>query len=193
MSLSYVTIFAAVVAVACAAPQFASPAAAKSVEPEPFDDHPQYKFEYSVSDSLTGDSKSQTEERDGDVVKGSYTLVEPDGSRRVVEYTADPVNGFNAVVHKDAATGVVAKAAPVARVVTPVTVAHAPVAVAHAPVAVAHAPVAVAHAPVAVAHAPVTVAHAPVAVAHSPVAVSYSPAGSSSTASFSGPYATYSF
>lgn len=71
--------------------------------------------------------------------------MEPDGTRRTVDYTADSVNGFNAVVHKEA-------------------LAHA------APVAVAHAPVAVAHAPVAVAHAPVTVAHTPYAVAHAPFA-----------------------
>jgi hypothetical protein len=33
-------------------------------------------------------------------VKGQYSLVEPDGSIRTVDYTADPVNGFNAVVSK---------------------------------------------------------------------------------------------
>lgn len=32
---------------------------------------------------------------------GSYSLVEPDGTRRIVEYTADPVQGFNAVVRKE--------------------------------------------------------------------------------------------
>lgn len=31
---------------------------------------------------------------------GSYSLVEPDGSIRTVIYTADPVNGFNAIVEK---------------------------------------------------------------------------------------------
>lgn len=31
---------------------------------------------------------------------GSYSLVEPDGSLRTVIYTADPLNGFNAVVEK---------------------------------------------------------------------------------------------
>ncbi|CAG2063666.1 unnamed protein product [Timema podura] len=59
-----------------------------------------YSFSYGVNDALTGDSKSQHESRDGDVVKGSYSLVEPDGSTRTVKYIADPVNGFNAVVHK---------------------------------------------------------------------------------------------
>lgn len=44
--------------------------------------------------------KSQHETRDGDVVKGQYSLVEPDGSIRTVDYTADKHNGFNAVVHK---------------------------------------------------------------------------------------------
>ena len=35
------------------------------------------------------------------MVQGSYSLIEPDGSRRTVSYAADPVNGFNAVVQKD--------------------------------------------------------------------------------------------
>ncbi|XP_037945225.1 cuticle protein 7-like, partial [Teleopsis dalmanni] len=50
----------------------------------------------------TGDVKSQHETRDGDSVKGQYSLVEPDGSIRTVDYTADKHNGFNAVVHKTA-------------------------------------------------------------------------------------------
>ncbi len=62
--------------------------------------HPKYNFKYGVSDYHTGDVKSQHEERDGDVVKGQYSLVEPDGSIRTVDYTADKHNGFNAVVHR---------------------------------------------------------------------------------------------
>lgn len=53
-----------------------------------------------MSDLHTGDTKSQWETRDGDVVKGQYTVLEPDGSVRTVEYTADDHNGFNAVVKK---------------------------------------------------------------------------------------------
>ncbi|KAK3926862.1 Cuticle protein [Frankliniella fusca] len=71
-------------------------------EVEPYDPHPRYSYSYGVSDPHTGDSKSQTEVRDGDVVKGQYSLVDPDGTRRVVDYVADPINGFNAVVRKDA-------------------------------------------------------------------------------------------
>ncbi|CAH0627017.1 unnamed protein product [Chrysodeixis includens] len=62
--------------------------------------HPKYDYAYSVADPHTGDHKSQHESRDGGAVHGSYSLVEPDGSVRKVEYTADDHNGFNAVVHK---------------------------------------------------------------------------------------------
>ncbi|XP_022160970.1 cuticle protein 7-like isoform X1 [Myzus persicae] len=62
---------------------------------------PKYNFAYDVSDAYTGDYKTQTEVRDGDNVRGQYTVVEPDGTRRVVDYTADEENGFNAVVSKE--------------------------------------------------------------------------------------------
>ncbi|XP_049811439.1 larval cuticle protein A3A-like isoform X15 [Schistocerca nitens] len=66
-----------------------------------YDPNPQYSFSYSVSDALTGDAKQQQESRSGDVVEGSYSLVEPDGSVRTVQYTAAPGAGFNAVVSKN--------------------------------------------------------------------------------------------
>lgn len=68
-----------------------------------YDVNPQYSYAYDVQDVLTGDLKTQHEIRDGDVVQGSYSLVEPDGIRRIVDYTADLVNGFNAVVRKEPA------------------------------------------------------------------------------------------
>ncbi|XP_044590366.1 larval cuticle protein A2B-like [Cotesia glomerata] len=77
-----------------------------------YDPHPQYTYAYDVQDSLTGDSKSQHETRNGDVVSGSYSLIEADGTRRVVEYTADPINGFNAVVHREPAVVNAVPAAP---------------------------------------------------------------------------------
>lgn len=99
--------------VAAALPQ----AAAAVVRTENFDPNPQYSFSYSVADGLTGDNKAQEETRNGDVVQGSYSLIEPDGSRRVVSYAADPVNGFNAVVQKDPSITVktAVAAAPAAR------------------------------------------------------------------------------
>lgn len=94
-----------------AAPLAAAPVAARVVAPAPFaaavvrefdDAYPQYQFAYSVQDGITGDSKAQEEAREGDVVRGSYSLIEPDGVRRTVNYYADPINGFNAVVSRDA-------------------------------------------------------------------------------------------
>ncbi|XP_047527318.1 uncharacterized protein LOC125064374 [Vanessa atalanta] len=65
-----------------------------------FHHYPKYEFEYAVSDKKTGDYKHHHESRDGDRVRGGYSLVEPDGSLRKVEYNADDQNGFNAVVTK---------------------------------------------------------------------------------------------
>ncbi|KAK5646342.1 hypothetical protein RI129_004806 [Pyrocoelia pectoralis] len=63
-----------------------------------YDAHPRYSFEYGVNDPHTGDIKEQKEQRDGDVVKGHYALVEPDGNVRTVQYTADWETGFHAHV-----------------------------------------------------------------------------------------------
>ncbi|KAI5645264.1 insect cuticle protein domain-containing protein [Phthorimaea operculella] len=107
--------------VAHAAPVIHAPAygVAHAAAPEVYA-HPRYQFNYGVADGHTGDQKSQWEARDGDVVKGQYSLVEPDGTVRTVNYSADDHNGFNAVVSR---TGHAAHpaAAPVA---------HAPVALA---------------------------------------------------------------
>ncbi|XP_076259190.1 uncharacterized protein LOC143195681 [Rhynchophorus ferrugineus] len=127
-------VFAAFVAVARAG-YVASPAVsavayapvAKVLAPEPTAPA-HYDFEYSVSDPHTGDVKSQQESRRGDVVKGSYSLVEADGTKRTVEYTSDAHSGFNAVVSKEgqakvAAPVAVSYAAPapvVAKVAAPV-------------------------------------------------------------------------
>lgn len=91
-----------------------------------FDPNPAYSFAYDVQDVLTGDSKSQVESRANGIVRGQYTVADPDGTRRIVDYYADPVHGFNAVVRKGPQV-VVAKAAPL--------IAPAPVARAVAPVA----------------------------------------------------------
>ncbi|XP_058465770.1 adult-specific cuticular protein ACP-20-like [Malaya genurostris] len=65
---------------------------------EEYYSYPKYKYEYGVKDYHTGDHKSQWEVRDGDVVKGEYTLDEADGTKRIVEYYADSKNGFEAKV-----------------------------------------------------------------------------------------------
>ncbi|XP_055537398.1 uncharacterized protein LOC129725496 [Wyeomyia smithii] len=59
---------------------------------------PKYKYEYIIKDFHTGDYKSQWESRDGDLVKGEYSLIEPDGTRRIVSYKSDAKSGFEADV-----------------------------------------------------------------------------------------------
>ncbi|KAJ8731886.1 hypothetical protein PYW08_014616 [Mythimna loreyi] len=60
--------------------------------------HPKYEFAYKVEDPHTHDQKSQHESRDGHVVKGEYSLHQPDGTIRIVKYHADKKTGFNADV-----------------------------------------------------------------------------------------------
>uniref|UniRef100_A0A182MBF4 Uncharacterized protein n=1 Tax=Anopheles culicifacies TaxID=139723 RepID=A0A182MBF4_9DIPT len=132
--------------------------------------HPKYSYNYGVHDSLTGDVKSQVESRDGDVVKGQYSLVEPDGSVRTVDYTADDVNGFNAVVSKSApsvhAKTVVAHAAPA-------VVAHAAPAVVAAPAVYSahHAPVYASQVPAVYASHAAPAVYAKTVVSHAAPAV----------------------
>ncbi|KAI4458215.1 structural contituent of cuticle [Holotrichia oblita] len=150
---------------------YAAPVVAKTVVQEEYDPHPQYSYAYDIHDGLTGDNKQQQESRDGDVVQGSYSLVEPDGTRRIVQYTADPVNGFNAVVSKEPLAVKVAAAPVVAKAIAPVS--YTPVSYA-APVAKVAAPLAYA-APVAKIFAFVaTIAVAKAGIIGSPLATTYS-------------------
>ena len=142
-----------------------------------------YEFQYSVHDEQSGDVKQQQESRAGDAVHGSYSLVQPDGVHRIVDYSSDKINGFNAVVRYEgspipapAPVAKLAYAAPVAKLAYAAPVAKvaysSPVAYA-APVAkLAYAaPVAkLAYAaPVAkLAYAPAPVAK--LAYSHAPVA-----------------------
>lgn len=84
----------------------------KTIVNTEYDHIPQYTYSYGVDDPTTGDSKSQTETRIGDVVTGQYSLLEPDGSKRIVDYTAD-ADGFKAVVRKALPALPVAYTAPV--------------------------------------------------------------------------------
>lgn len=95
---------------------------------EEFDAVPQYSFAYDVQDAVTGDSKAQYETRNGDIVQGSYSLIEADGTRRIVEYTADPINGFNAVVSREPIVAVARSVLPFVRpaALTPIAPASAP-------------------------------------------------------------------
>ncbi|XP_066141149.1 larval cuticle protein A2B-like [Euwallacea fornicatus] len=159
---------------------------------EEYDPNPQYSYGYDVQDEVTGDSKSQTETRNGDLVQGSYSLVEPDGNRRIVDYTADSVNGFNAVVRREPAT-IAVKAVAAAP-----AIAHAPIA-RLAPVA---APLAIAPVPIdGLGHDPITYGVSPALAAasfatrfaapvnHAPIA--YSAAPSVAKVAYSSPIVPY--
>ncbi|XP_045459171.1 cuticle protein 21-like [Melitaea cinxia] len=108
----FIVVLAALVAVAYS-----------SVVPVVKEDNDYSSFAYDVADPNTGDYKSQVESRVGGTVKGQYSLVDPDGTQRVVDYTADDVNGFNAVVQKNP----LAVAASAPAVVQAKTVYSAPV------------------------------------------------------------------
>jgi hypothetical protein len=62
------------------------------------DHHPKYKYSYGVNDKHTGDYKTAHETRDGGVTKGSYSVLQPDGILRTVNYVVDGKNGFQAEV-----------------------------------------------------------------------------------------------
>lgn len=112
-----IVVFICVVGVASASVVAPVPVAARVA-----DVFPQYSYGYDVQDSLTGDYKGHQENRNGDLVTGSYSVVDPDGTRRIVDYTADPLNGFNAIVRREPLV------VPAARVVAPAPVfAPAPV------------------------------------------------------------------
>ncbi|KFB42442.1 AGAP010124-PA-like protein [Anopheles sinensis] len=82
-----------------------------------------YEFSYSVHDEHTGDVKSQHETRHGDQVQGQYSLLDSDGHQRIVDYTADEHNGFNAVVRREPTNVKIAQ--PVQKVIAqPAYVGH---------------------------------------------------------------------
>ncbi|CAG9857154.1 unnamed protein product [Phyllotreta striolata] len=90
MALKLVLFFAAMV--------LANAAQNPGLESDP---NPNYSYSYNVQDKTTGDNKNHLENRNGNVVRGQYSLDDPDGTRRTVQYTADPLNGFVAIVKKE--------------------------------------------------------------------------------------------
>ena len=60
-----------------------------------------YEFNYSVHDDHTGDIKQQQEKAHNGAIVGQYSLIDADGYRRVVDYTADDHHGFNAQVRRE--------------------------------------------------------------------------------------------
>ncbi|XP_026751473.1 cuticle protein 18.6 isoform X2 [Galleria mellonella] len=67
---------------------------------EDYDPHPSYQFGFDVNDDQYTNYQNRKEQRDGDVIKGSYSVVDSDGFVRTVTYTADPKEGFRAEVSR---------------------------------------------------------------------------------------------
>ncbi|XP_059058091.1 larval/pupal rigid cuticle protein 66-like [Achroia grisella] len=125
-------------------------------------------FSYGVRDPHTGDVKDQHEKRVGNSVVGQYSLLEPDGTKRVVDYAANPHTGFNAVVRKE---GLSVHPAPVAPVLS-----HAAPVLSHAAPVLSHAAPVLSHAAPVLAHAAPVAYNAPIGYSTT-VAHGYAPHG----------------
>ena len=64
-----------------------------------------YDFEYAVHDEHTGDIKEQHESAKDGAISGFYSLIDADGYKRVVHYTADDHHGFQAKVEREPVQG----------------------------------------------------------------------------------------
>jgi hypothetical protein len=113
MAFKCIALFA-LIAVAAAAPQhyehYEHEQPAKSYQPivKKIVEHEEpanYDFEYAVHDDHTGDIKEQHESAKNGAVEGYYTLVDADGYKRIVHYTADHEHGFNAEVRREPVEG----------------------------------------------------------------------------------------
>uniref|UniRef100_T1DMX3 Putative cuticular protein 135 rr-2 family n=1 Tax=Anopheles aquasalis TaxID=42839 RepID=T1DMX3_ANOAQ len=69
-------------------------------DPEDYDPNPSYQFGFDVKDDEFTNYQNRKETRDGNVIKGSYSVVDSDGFIRTVTYTADPKEGFKAEVSR---------------------------------------------------------------------------------------------
>lgn len=58
-----------------------------------------YQFGFDVNDDLNTNYQNRKEQRDGNKISGSYSVVDSDGFIRTVTYTADPKEGFKAEVN----------------------------------------------------------------------------------------------
>ncbi|XP_058123931.1 activating signal cointegrator 1 complex subunit 2 homolog [Anopheles ziemanni] len=67
---------------------------------EDYDPNPSYQFGFDVKDDEFTNYQNRKETRDGNVIKGSYSVVDSDGFIRTVTYTADPKEGFKAEVSR---------------------------------------------------------------------------------------------
>nr|QWW34791.1 cuticular protein CPR12611 [Trypoxylus dichotomus] len=70
----------------------------KDEDLEEYDTPASYKFGFDVTDDQNTNYQNRQEQRDGNKISGSYSVVDSDGFIRTVTYTADPKEGFKAEV-----------------------------------------------------------------------------------------------
>ncbi|XP_076040834.1 uncharacterized protein LOC143025257 isoform X2 [Oratosquilla oratoria] len=86
-----------------------------------------FDFAYAVKDDYTGNDFAHASNSDGNVVKGEYRVLLPDGRTQIVTYTADHHNGYVAEVkYEGEAKYPEYKPAPAYHAPTPVYHAPAP-------------------------------------------------------------------
>lgn len=66
-----------------------------------FQPNASYQFGFDVKDDEYTNYQNRKETREGQVIKGSYSVVDSDGFIRTVKYTADPKEGFKAEVIRE--------------------------------------------------------------------------------------------
>ncbi|XP_075233165.1 uncharacterized protein LOC142331272 [Lycorma delicatula] len=67
--------------------------------PRSNDNQVKYDYRYAIDDSVSGVINDRWEHRIGEFVKGAYSLLEPGGKIRTVNYEVDGKRGFHATVH----------------------------------------------------------------------------------------------
>ncbi|XP_063605526.1 cuticle protein 19-like isoform X1 [Penaeus indicus] len=69
-----------------------------SFHPDPDEVHEPYDFTYTVRNDESGADFAHSEASDGASVRGSYTVLLPDGRRQTVTYVVDSQTGYTARV-----------------------------------------------------------------------------------------------
>ncbi|XP_046401118.1 pro-resilin-like [Ischnura elegans] len=89
-------------------PQYGPPSknygAPKGTTEDPLAEPASYKFQYKVLDEEAGLDFGHQEEREGEVAKGEYRVLLPDGRTQIVTYTADE-DGYHPEVKYEEAKG----------------------------------------------------------------------------------------
>jgi hypothetical protein len=70
-------------------------------EEEEYSEPQSYQFGFDVKDDEFTNYQNRKEVKEGNVIKGSYSVVDSDGFIRTVTYTADPKEGFKAQVVRE--------------------------------------------------------------------------------------------